>query len=200
MHMHIHLHKHKHKHLYTYIIIQYNYISPYKPTNFRHEFVIPSWLHESRKHHHQPRPAHPEVLWARRFGLRTFLPTLREFGENSGFSFNVTSQSETIYHFFLFFFAGGVSRALVFQDFVYWFLRVDGKNDWSEDYGCRWLQMIADGCIWPVVSYGFQWVWANKYSLKQWNPQLATGLSVKKNIRGKKKKVPWFSWNYSLEN
>ena len=28
--------------------------------------------------------------------------------------------------------------------------------------------------IWPVVSYEFQWVRANKYSPSQWNPQLTT--------------------------
>ena len=29
-----------------------------------------------------------------------------------------------------------------------------------------------------IVSYAFQWVWAGKYTPKQWNPQLTTGLSV----------------------
>ncbi len=38
--------------------------------------------------------------------------------------------------------------------------------------GCRWLQMIADDCKWlhmACCEFGFQWVWANKYSPKQWN-------------------------------
>ena len=42
-----------------------------------------------------------------------------------------------------------------------------------------WLRYAwISASIWPVVSYEFQWVWANKYSPFQWNPQLTTGLPV----------------------
>ena len=35
----------------------------------------------------------------------------------------------------------------------------NGQNDWSGDYGCRWLQMIADDCRWlQMVAYSLLWV------------------------------------------
>ena len=41
-----------------------------------------------------------------------------------------------------------------------------------------WDMPGSQQALWPVVSYEFQWVWANKYSPFQWNPQLTTGLPV----------------------
>ena len=43
-----------------------------------------------------------------------------------------------------------------------------------------WLRYawLSAASIWPLVRYEFQWVWANKYSPFQWNPQLTTGLPV----------------------